>query len=140
MSFATDSRSRSQPTLPLAGMVDILFLLLVFFLTASVFREDDKQIDISLPEAQSATAAQSKTPIIVTVTDKSEVYIGGKLYQLNEIGPIMKKLAEQFPNEMLVVRGDKGSPFGLAVQVMDLARSSGLRNISIATSKFQSEL
>ena len=79
-------------------------------------------------------------PIIVTITDKGEIYIGDRPYEIAQLQSIMGKLAEQFPNETVVVRGDKGSAFGLAVQVMDVARASGLRNISIATSKLQSEL
>ena len=140
MSFTAETRARSQPVLPLAGMVDMLFLLLVFFMTVSVFREQDKQIDISLPDTQTATAPKSKTPIIVTVTKKGDVYIGDHPYQMADLQTIMLKLAQQFPNETVVVRGDKGAPFGLAVQVMDVARASGLSNISIATSKLQSEL
>ncbi|MFG0251222.1 MAG: ExbD/TolR family protein [Phycisphaeraceae bacterium JB051] len=140
MSFASETRGRSQPVLPLSAMVDMLFLLLVFFMTVSVFREQEKQIDISLPDTQTATAPQSKTPIIVTITETGEIYIGDRPYKLDQLQATMAKLAEQFPNEMVVVRGDKGSAFGLAVQVMDVARASGLRNISIATSKLQSEL
>ena len=140
MSFSSESTGRSQPILPMAGMVYMLFLLLVFFMTVSVFREQDKQIDISLPGTQTATAAKSKTPIIVTVTEKGDVYIGDRQYQMTALQTIMIKLAQQFPNETVVVRGDKGAPFGLAVQVMDVARAAGLNNISIATSKLQSEL
>lgn len=140
MSFASESRPRTQPVLPLSAMVDMLFLLLVFFMTVSAFREQDKQIDVSLPDTQTATAPQSKTPIIVTITEKGEIYIGDRPYQLDQLQATMGKLAQQFPNEMVVVRGDKGSAFGLAVQVMDVARASGLRNISIATSKLQSQL
>ncbi len=140
MSFAAETRGRSQPVLPLSAMVDMLFLLLVFFMTVSVFREQEKQIDISLPDTQTATAPQSKTPIIVTITETGEIYIGDRPYKLEQLQATMAKLAQQFPNETVVVRGDKGSAFGLAVQVMDVARASGLRNISIATSKLQSEL
>lgn len=140
MSFASESRPRTQPVLPLSAMVDMLFLLLVFFMTVSVFREQEKQIAISLPDTQTASAPQSKTPIIVTVTEKGDIYIGDRPYKLAQLQPIMAKLAEEFPNELLVVRGDKGCAFGLAVQVMDVARAAGLHNISIATSKLQSEL
>ena len=56
MSFATQTRERSAPVLPLAGMVDVLFLLLIFFMTASVFRDAELAVEVALPDSQSAAA------------------------------------------------------------------------------------
>ncbi len=140
MSFAAESRDRGRPVLPLAGMVDILFLLLVFFMTASAFRQQERQIDVSVPDTQTAVQSQSKTPIVLTLTANGEIFIGDRQYTFDALGQMLTKLAKQFPDEVVLVRGDKASSFGLAVRVMDMARAAGLYNISIATTKLQSEL
>jgi len=140
MSFATESRERSKPAIPLSAMVDILFLLLVFFMTVSVFREQERQIDVSLPATESAQPAASKTQIIITVTDDGGIFIGDRAYNFDTLRSTLTKLAQQFPNESVVIRGDKTSQFGLAVRVLDTAYSCGLRNVYLATTKAQSEI
>ena len=140
MSFASESRERSKPELPLSAMVDILFLLLVFFMTVSVFRENERQIDVSLPATDSAESASSKTQIIITITSDGGIFIGDRAYNFESLRTTLTRLAEQFPDESVVIRGDKTSQFGLAVRVLDTAYSCGLRNVNIATTKAQSDL
>lgn len=137
MSFVSESRERVRPVLPLAGMVDILFLLLIFFMTASVYRDQELQLPVELPSAASAVegSATMATRIVVTVTADDRVYLGEREMPMNLLRETFVELANQFPDETVIVRGDQNSRFGLAVRVMDLAQSAGLRNVSVATVK-----
>ena len=77
MSFAAQVRERSRPVLPLAPMVDVLFLLLIFFMTASVFREQELQIDVALPTAEMAQPpATTATQITISLTADDRIYLG----------------------------------------------------------------
>ena len=140
MSFTAPTRDRVGPLLPLASMVDVLFLLLIFFMTASVFREQEKQIDVSLPGQETPSEGGSKTQIVITITADGVIHMGENTFDLGQLRATLTRLAQQFPNESVVIRGDRDSSLGLTVQVLDTARAAGLRNVFIATTKAASEL
>ena len=121
-------------------MVDVLFLLLIFFMTTSVFREYDQQINVSLPPTDSGETKQSPTKIVITITQDSQIYIGDRLYSLDDLRRTLVQLATQFPDESVIIRGDRGSRLDTAVKVMDIAYSAQLQNVYIATSKPADEI
>ncbi len=139
MSFVAASRERQVPAVPLAGMIDIMFLLLVFFMTASVFREQEQQIDVSLPEAHE-TRSGDRTQIVITVKAEGTVYIAGASYTMDTLGPKLKQLADQFPHDTVVIRGDKECSLGDAVRVMDMVYAADLTNVYLATTRSHSEV
>lgn len=140
MSFAHPKTSTNKPEIPLAAMVDVLFLLLIFFMTTSVFREYDQQINVSLPPTDSGETKQSPTKIVITITQDSQIYIGDRLYSLDDLRRTLVQLATQFPDEPVIIRGDRGSRLDTAVKVMDIAYSAQLQNVYIATSKPADEI
>lgn len=134
MSFSQPSRQRLAPALQLAGFVDILFLLLVFFLTASVFREQERQVPISLYEAETAElSAEAGTQLIVTTSEGGEVFLGPRKVTLAELRSALTDLAERFPDESLVIRSDVESRVGLFAEVTDIARAAGITDVQFAT-------
>jgi len=140
MSFASETRERSRPVLPLAAMVDVLFLLLIFFMTASVFREAEAQLDIDLPEA--ATAADPGTAadrVTVNIDASNRVYLGERRVAFEALPGELARLAEEAGIREVVVRGDSGSDWGVGVRVTDLAKQAGL-DASIAANRPAEEL
>jgi len=134
MSFATQSRERAAPVLPLAGMVDVLFLLLIFFMTASVFRDAELSMDVSLPTAETASAAVGPAQqIIITVDENNLVFLGQRQVPIDNLRDILLDLVAVAPNDSVVVRADQASTTGVAVRVMDLAQQAGLTEVSIST-------
>lgn len=141
MSFSAQARERSRPVLPLAPMVDVLFLLLIFFMTASVFREQELQIDVALPTAEMAQPpATTATQITISLTADDRIYLGPRELTLAALRRTLAELVRDFPDEVVVVRGDQASSFGLAVKVMDAAQLAGVTNVSVATVKPTEEL
>ncbi len=141
MSFASESRERSRPVLPLAAMVDVLFLLLIFFMTASVFREAEAQIEIDVPEAATAQPADTRTDqITVNITADNRVYLGEREVAIDRLVGEMQRLVDEAQIKAVVVRGDKGSDWGLGVKVMDLAQQAGIEEVSAATVRPAEEL
>ena len=135
MSFSSEIRERTKPAVPLAAMVDVMFLLLIFFMTASVYREKERQIDVSLPATETDTSTQGKAPIIITIAADGSIYIGEGQYTLSRLYDTLKDLAGQIENESVVIRGDRGSELGLTVQVLDLCRAAGITDVALATTK-----
>ena len=133
MSFTAPTRLRSAPILPLAAMVDILFLLLVFFMTAAAFRDQDRIIEVSLPGTASTLAPETVAPLIISVDAEGRTYIGDQAYDLEELEARLRKLASRHPDLPVGIRGDQQCPHGRIVRVLDAVRVAGLPNASIHT-------
>ncbi|MFP4143954.1 MAG: ExbD/TolR family protein [Phycisphaeraceae bacterium] len=133
MSFASETRERARPVLPLASMLDILFLLLIFFMTASSFRDQELQVDVQLPAAESAQVGGAAVrQIVVTIQEDGSLYLGrSQVASLAELQMKLAELAEVTPEDAVVIRGDQGSDLGLAVQVLDVARRAGFRDAEL---------
>jgi biopolymer transport protein ExbD len=149
MSFSKPTRERSGPLLPLSSMVDMLFLLLIVFMTASAMREEERQLDVNLPQtsaAETTPAVGDQTVINVrpgTMEDPQDrVYLGNddQPITLEELRSTLTKLAQTYPDERILVRGDKLSSVGTLVDVMDVAYAAGLTNVSVGTTKRQSDV
>lgn len=135
MSFTAGTRPRGAPVLPLAGMIDILFLLLIFFMTISAYREVDQQIDVSLPATESGDAERSPTQIVITITADDAIFMSDRRYDADELVATLAQLAAQFPEETVLIRGDSGSRLETAVAVMDAAYRANLSNVYLATAQ-----
>ena len=134
MGFTSESRERSRPVLPLAAMVDVLFLLLIFFMTASVFREQE------LPAADTAAPGQEGgTQVVISLTEDGRVFLGAREMTEQELSLTLAQLAQQYPDEAVVIRGDQLSKYGQAVHLMDLAKDAGFTNVTLATVKAVNE-
>jgi len=135
MSFTAETRERTRPALPLAAMVDMMFLLLIFFMTASLYREQERQIEVALPGAETAESGQHKAPIIITINAEGVIFMGEQAYDLVKLRAALSQLAGQVPNEAVLIRGDRQSQFGLVIQVLDMARAVGIQDVAVATTK-----
>jgi biopolymer transport protein ExbD len=141
MSFTSETRERSRPVLPLAGMVDILFLLLVFFITASTLREQEAAIPLQLTPAETAQAdAAAGTHTMISI--KPEAAANGKVHwgqgppiTLQALKTKLQQLVEISPNETIIIRGDQASNYGMFIRVLDLAKQTGVKDVRVAASK-----
>jgi biopolymer transport protein ExbD len=133
MSFIAPTRQRSGPLLPMAAMVDILFLLLVFFMTISSMREQDRVIEVVLPGTQTDQPGAMVTPIIITVDAEGRTHIADQLYPLDVLGERLQQRAAEYPDEPVDIRGDANCTHGRIISVLDTVRAAGLRNVRIHT-------
>lgn len=141
MSFAAPSRERAGPALPMASFVDILFLLLIAFLTTSTLRERELQMGVSLPAADSGeTAVSPATQIVISISADDRIFLGERELPIESLRQTLADLAKLSPGESVVVRGDREASYGLAVQIMDVAQQVGLRDVSVATVKSVEEI
>jgi len=132
MGFAAEQRERTRPVMPLAAMIDVLFLLLIFFMTISAFREQERDIDVELQQTQSEAAGTSPTAIIITVKDDGNYYIGDRPHTLDSLDQTLGALAEQWAEEQVIIRADKASPSGNLIAAIDVAKAAGFARVSLA--------
>lgn len=132
MGFATESRERSRPVLPLAGMVDILFLLLIFFMSTYSMREQELLVDVGMPASESAepgsTGAQK---VVITYDADGRVFLGERRVAVDKLRDELARLAEISTDQPVILRGDKEARVGLQAQIMDAAYAVGLEDIRL---------
>ncbi len=137
MSFASESRERVRPVLPLAGMVDILFLLLVFFMTASSFRAAEQQIQVGLPASGFGESGNTANQLHITVqhipaTRGDEISLYGRRHSLTSLRATLEQLRQSEAAQTVVIRADRGAAYGLFMDVQDIARQAGFEDIRAA--------
>ena len=111
-----------MPDINMSPMVDMIFLLLIFFMVTAVFTKD-AGLGINRPQAQTAQPLPQEA-MILTVSENGEISHANQPYQLKQIPNLVK---EQLP--------DKNAPTGLTVQLIDQCRLGGVTDISIAATQ-----
>ena len=137
MGFASESRERARPVIPLAGMVDVLFLLLIFFMTASTLRDQELQMDVALPGSENSQLAANIDAMqtVVTIDKLNQIYLGERAVTMQQLRDVLTQIAKDYPDETLVVRGDRDSSYGIAIEIMDVAQAMGIKDVRAAEVK-----
>ena len=135
MKFSGNDRRRAKaPALALTSMLDVIFLLLCFFVTASVFSQWESEISISLPSASSAeTPGRLPGEVILNVAKDGSVTVNAKRLTLDDLGSRLRKVAEFYPGQPVVIRADRETAYASLVDVIDTCRNAGVWNFSLAT-------
>ena len=119
MKFKTDSKSRA-PALALTSMLDVIFLLLCFFVTVSVFSQWESEISIKLPAARTSEQLE-RLPgeIIINLSKEGTVKVNGSILPL--------------PGQPVIIRADREVRYESLVSVIDTCREADVWNFSLAT-------
>ena len=122
-----------EPTLNLTPMIDIVLLLVIFFMVGTQFTESESQFEIELPEA---VAAQPLTggpdELTIEITREGTAVLDGEPVDDTELAARMQAAAERFAGQAVIVRGDRSIDLQRAVTVMNLVERSGIRAIQLA--------
>lgn len=126
------SRREEEPRISIAPLIDIVFLLLIFFMVTSHF-DIASGVRIDLPKVTRRIIGEEEESRITLIVDRSaQTYLEGKKIDLNSLKKRLEALIEQRGFLHLILQADKEVPHGKVVQIMDLAKSAGVRSIIIA--------
>lgn len=122
------------PALALTSMLDVIFLLLCFFVTVSVFSQWESEISIKLPSAKTADEPD-RLPgeIIANVAKDGSVRVNGAELTLTQLGKRLERIAKFYSGQAVIIRADKETPYEYLVNVIDTCRGAGVWNFSLAT-------
>ena len=124
-------RHRRRLTISVTPLIDVMFLLLIFVMVSSTFKESPG-IDISLPQADSGTGQDLSAHEVVVDRD-GQFYSEGKAVDDGGLSRSLRDLLTREPNATVVLRADKEADFGRVVRAMDIARTAGAENLIIPT-------
>jgi len=139
MNFRKRNRN-ALPSFQMTSVMDIIFLLLCFFITTSVFSQWEYEIDISLPTAQSGKVPD-RLPgeIIINIAKDGRVSVNQQDLTLDALKARLDRLARYFPGQPVVLRADKETRYEDLIKVVDTCRKADIWNFSMATSDDKSD-
>ena len=115
-------------------MLDVIFLLLCFFVTVSVFSQWESEISIKLPNAKTAESPE-RLPgeIIVNLAKDGRISVNSVTLTLEDLGARLAKVAKFYPGQPVIIRADKEVRYETLVKLIDTCRASDIWNFSLAT-------
>jgi biopolymer transport protein ExbD len=126
-------KKSAPPDINMAPMIDMTFLLLIFFLVTTSFVKESG-VEVKRPIA-STTVDQEKTNMVVGVTEEGYIYIEGQLVDIRSLRSRMERFQRENPLGNVVITADKNSQFGTSIEVLDKVREAGITNVVVAASK-----
>jgi biopolymer transport protein ExbD len=127
------SKNRYQMQSPMTSLIDIVFLLLIYFLLTTNFIVEEG-ITIKLPDAK-ASAPQIKQEITVTVDEEGRAYMADQEIPLDQLYTRIKEMIGADKDRLVIIKADKTVILNKAVKVMDIAKAAGASRLSLATEK-----
>jgi len=114
-------------------MIDILFLLLCFFVASQIYTRWEAELDVTLPTATTAKIEQ-RLPgeIILNVMKDGATTVNGRRLNDGELGDLLNRLVKLFPGQPVVIRADRQTAYAHVIRVLDLCRKADIWNISFA--------
>ncbi|MFT5468029.1 MAG: biopolymer transport protein ExbD [Verrucomicrobiales bacterium] len=133
-----DHSITKQAEMQLAPMIDVVFLLLIFFIVSWNFARFEAEIDISVPNAETAEVTpRAPGEIIINVNKTGDVKINGTLMSTEQLLERLLRLSKKFPNQPVILRGDKETAFTHVMKVLDTCQKAGIWNVAFAAEKPQ---
>ncbi len=127
----TFQREESDEDVNVTPLLDIVFIMLIFFIVTSTFVKEPG-IDVLRPEAVSATDRKAAS-IIVAISADDEIWINGDLVELAEVKTIVAQLRVENPKGTAVVQADATSKTRMLVEVVTQIRATGISDVAVST-------
>ena len=131
----SDDQSRRRVSLDISPLLDVVFLILIFFLVTTTFMPD-ASMDLELPESTTATQSEI-TATVVTVGEDGGVQIDGDSVSMQELERTIAALLPE-EREKITVRADARVDYGVIVRIIDALRNAGVDALSLPMDTVQS--
>jgi biopolymer transport protein TolR len=110
-------------------LVDVMLVLLIIFMVAAPLMTVG--VPVQLPKTGAPKLAQPKQPVVVTIDAQGQPFLEKEPLPADLIVPRLKALAAQDPNQTVLVRGDRGVPYGRIMEVMGQVGAAGFSKVSL---------
>jgi biopolymer transport protein ExbD len=120
----------------IAPMVDILLVILVFFIVTWNFALSENELDVRVPTATKANETQPYVgQVVINIKADGTVIVNRQPKSSQELLELLKKLSQLYPDQAVIVRGDQGVEYKHIVDVLDICRQADIWNVAFATGK-----
>lgn len=134
------TKKRRNPVPVILPLIDILAILLIFFILTTTFKKPLPRLQINLPESRTATEAPAEEiePVLLQVRGETEIYLDDKPVALDALAAELKALQAAQPRRPIAMQADKAAQFGVVVRVLDALKEAGIHNIPAFTEPVKS--
>ena len=122
---------QEEPTLGIAPLIDIVFLLLIFFMVTSHF-DVASGVRIKLPQVSKVLFDRQDDKVTVLIDEAGQTYFEGKAVDMKALGERLKVLVQEKNGVQLILQADKETRHGVVVETMDAAKTAGVQSIVIS--------
>lgn len=131
------ARMQAEPGgIAIAPMVDVVFLLLIFFLVTWNFARYETELDVKVPTAREGKETRrSVGEVILNVKRDGSIVMNRRTMDAGALKEALTKIAELYPDQAVVLRGDQDVSYNHIVEVLDICRAANIWNVAFATSK-----
>lgn len=127
-------RSRETPTFDLTPLIDVVFLLLIFFMVTTVFKKDESVLELNLPTADVEGGGQQKKQKRINIElNEKELAVNGKKFVIDEFKTYLDQIKNK--NTPVDLKVDKKVAYERLVQVLESLQKRNLTNLSLITTQ-----
>lgn len=127
-----DEDLRDELEINMTPMIDVVFMLLIFFMVATTFLDPEKEMDVRLPEAESGSESEvDPDKIVINVDESGRIVMGGEELQEADLEARLERAAARNPDIPVEIRGDGQGSYQNVMNVMDVCGIVGLVNLSL---------
>jgi biopolymer transport protein ExbD len=120
----------------IAPMIDILLVVLVFFIVTWNFALAENELDVRVPSAAKANEPQPYVgQVVINVKSDGSIVVNRQMKTGPELLEQLKKLSQLYPDQAVIVRGDEAVDYKHIVEVLDICRQADIWNVAFATGK-----
>ncbi|MEZ6064846.1 MAG: biopolymer transporter ExbD [Planctomycetaceae bacterium] len=125
--------SIEEPSLNLTPMIDVVLLLVIFFMVGTQFAEEESQYEIDLPTARTAQPLTGgPDEIVVNIYRDGRLIVSEREVSVDELETLLRSARERYAKQAVTVRGDGSGPYQHVMTVLDLCRRTGIVNVQLA--------
>jgi biopolymer transport protein ExbD len=127
------TESIEEPNLNLTPMIDIVFLLIIFFMVGTKFAEMERRIEVDVPQVSHAgplSSAPEKR--VIHVTNQGEIYLDEMPTTIDQLTTALAADVQQYPQQSVLIRGDGGSAFQHVADVLSACKHAGVSELAIS--------
>ena len=122
-----------EPSLNLTPMIDIVFLLIIFFMVGAQFTDADRSFQVNLPTVTETSALTAlPDPAIVTVTADGSLLLDGQPSTPQLLVETLTAMKQNYPKQAVLIRGDGQADYQAVMDVLAACKRAGITGISLA--------
>ncbi len=127
-------KPRRHPAINIIPLIDVLVVLLIFYIATTVFKKSEPKLNIVVPPSTTAKTTQDTLPTTIYATSDSKVYLDDTPVDPDKLGELLKAKIDANPAFKVAMRADKNTPFGMITKVLDAAHFAGIKDLPTYTS------
>lgn len=122
------TEQEATATIELTPIIDMVFLLLIFFLVATTFHQTEREMRIALPSASSSSPISAVLlELVINIDADGNIFTGGRQVEPDALQSMIAGAVKNNPEQKVTIRGDRTTAYASIVRVLDICKSAGIQ-------------